>query len=221
MALTTTVHDSLPYIDAEPTASQRTAAQSLIDAELTNLLPPSTTLETITTHPSLPALPPQHFSPYIEAEHLRISASRPLKAIDLSRYEAIEPPSTTPGSDANAPETLQTWRAALAQAYTAHAYLTARSTNLHLLEEFGKNGWLVGNSQLEDELRVVEMLLKGKREEIDGVVLERKGAQEAVGGEVEGLREGWRRGVGRVLETEVAAEGVRREVLERRRGGAV
>jgi pre-mRNA-splicing factor SPF27 len=34
------------------------------------------------------------------------------------------------------------------------------------------------------------------------------------------LEEGWKRGVGRVLEVEVAAEGVRRQILERRREGA-
>jgi len=51
------------------------------------------------------------------------------------------------------------------------------------------------------------------------VVVARKSAQEGVAGEIVGLGETWRRGVGRVLETEVAAEGLRREILERRRAG--
>jgi pre-mRNA-splicing factor SPF27 len=213
MSLTTAVFDSLPYIDNEPTAAERAAAQSLIDAEL-----PST--DTTTTHPSLPTLPPSTFTPLFEKELLRIAADTPLNAIDLSRYEAQEPPPTSPGSDTRHPETLQRWREALSKAYTAHAYLRARQDNLQLLEQFGKNSWLVGNAQAEDVLRDLERELARRRTEIDGVVVERKGAQEAVQGEVRGLEEAWRRGVGRVLETEVAAEGLRREVLDRRRLGA-
>ena len=52
------------------------------------------------------------------------------------------------------------------------------------------------------------------KREIDVVVVERKGMQENVEGEVKGLGETWRRGVGRCLETEVAAEGLRREIEE-------
>jgi len=98
--------------------------------------------------------------------------------------------------------------------------LGGRQITLALLEKYGKNSWLIGNSQLEDILRGLEKELAETKAEIDGVVIERKNAQEAVGGEVKGLEEAWRRGVGRVLETEVAAEGVRREILERRREGA-
>jgi len=213
MALTTAVHDSLPYIDAEPTPSERAAAQALIDAAL----PPFSTTQ---THPSLPPLTPHHFSPLIEAELMRIENKEKLQAIDLSRYEALEPPATSPHSDEKHPETLRKWREALQKAYTAHSYLTSRSNNLHLLEEFGKNSWLISNSQLEDILRDLEKELAERKTEIDLVVIQRKNAQEAVGGEVKGLEENWKRGVGRVLETEVAAEGVRRETLERRRAGA-
>lgn len=212
MALTTAVHDSLPYIDAEPSASERAAAQSLVNAEL-----PSTDT---TIHPSLPALPPLNFSPLIEAEHLRIQNKQPLTAIDVKRYEALEPPETSPDSDTKHPEVLQKWREALAQAYTSHSYLTGRQNNLALLEEFGKNAWLISNSQLEDILRSLERDLAERKTEIDTLAVERRNAQEGVAGEVKGLEEAWKRGVGRVLETEVAAEGVRREVLERRRMGA-
>jgi pre-mRNA-splicing factor SPF27 len=112
------------------------------------------------------------------------------------------------------------WREALQKAYTSQSYLVGRTTNLALLEKYGKNAWLIGNAQLEDVLRGLEMELGERKAEVDGVVIERKNAQEAVGGEVKGLEEAWKRGVGRVLETEVAAEGVRREILERRREGA-
>lgn len=219
MALTTAVHESLVYIDKEPTPAERAAAQALIDAELA----PNTSNNnnnSTPTHPLLPPLPPQHFSPYIETEHLRIQAQEPLAAIDLSRYEALTPPETTPHSDEDAPATLVKWRQALAQAYTSHAYLAARQTNLHLLEEFGKNAWLVGNSRLEEILGGLERELAERKAAIDALVVQRRSAQESVGGEMKGLEEGWKRGVGRVLETEVAAEAVRREILDRRRVGA-
>ncbi len=58
-------------------------------------------------------------------------------------------------------------------------------------------------------------------EEVDGVNKARKTGQEGVRGEMEGLEGAWREGVGRVLEVEVAAEGVRREVIARRKAGAV
>ena len=69
-------------------------------------------------------------------------------------------------------------------------------------------------------MRGLERELAQTKEQIDLVVVERKNAQEAVGAEIQGLEVGWKRGVGRVLETEVAAEGVRRAILEARRAGA-
>jgi pre-mRNA-splicing factor SPF27 len=211
MSLLTTIHDSLPYIDVEPTPSQRAAAQSLIDAEL---------LSTSKTepHPSLPPQPTHHFSPLIEAELRRIENKEPLNAIDRTRYESLSPPSPSPSPNPTA--TLEAWRQTLSQSYTSATYLSTRSTNLALLHEFGKNSWLIGNSQLEDILKGLERELELVKGEIDGVVIERRDAQEGIAGEVRGLQEGWKRGVGRVLETEVAAEGVRREILERRREGA-
>ena len=213
MSLTTAVLDSLPYIDAEPSNSERSAALSLITAEMGS--------QSTDNHPSLPSLPPHHFSPLMEAEFLRIQNKEPLKGIDLTRYEALEPPSTSPHSDEKSPETIALWREALQKAYTSQSYLIGRTTNLALLEKYGKNAWLIGNAQMEDMLRGLERELADRKTEIDGVVIERKTAQEAVGGEVKGLEETWKRGVGRVLETEVAAEGIRREILERRREGAM
>lgn len=73
---------------------------------------------------------------------------------------------------------------------------------------------------MEDILRDLERELAQRKTEIDVCVVERKNAQESAGGEIKGLEEGWKKGVGRVLETEVAAEGIRRQILERRRMGA-
>ena len=210
MAISNAIHESLPYIDTEPTASERAAAQNLIDLE-SNMATPDA------AHLSVPPLAPQNFTPAMELEFKRLASKQPLSAIQLSRYEAVEPPRTSPHSDEKDPQSLEQWKEALKRAYISQSYLTQRQTNLALLEKYGKNGWLVGNSQLEDVLRALEMELAERKTEIDGVVVERKGAQENVGGEVKGLEETWKRGVGRILETEVAAERVRREILERRR----
>ncbi|KAF8865034.1 hypothetical protein BDZ45DRAFT_471466 [Acephala macrosclerotiorum] len=204
MPLTTTIHESLPYIDAEPTAAQRASALSLIATELGTL---PTDL-----HPSIPPLLPSNLSPIMSLEHERISRGEKLSAIDLSRYEVLDPPSN--------PSDLPAWKSSLQQAYTSQSHLATRLTNLSLLEKYGKNAWLISNSQLEDILRGLERELEERKKEIDLIVVERKNAQENVGGEMKGYEEGWRRGVGRVLEVEVAAEGIRREILERRRAGA-
>ena len=45
---------------------------------------------------------------------------------------------------------------ALRQAYAAATYLSSRRQHLALLESHGKNAWLVGNWQLEAELRALE-----------------------------------------------------------------
>ncbi len=212
MSLTNAIHESLPYIDTEPSASERAAALALIANEAGPL--------PTTEHPSLPPLAPQTFSPVILSEFERLEAKIPISGISTTHYEEQEPPSTSPHSDEKSPETLKAWRTALERAYTSQAYLEGRVANLELLEKYGKNAWLEGNRQLEDVLRALERELESRKTEIDGVVIERKNAQEAVAGEVKGLEEGWRRGVGKVLETEVAAEGVRREILEEMRKGA-
>jgi pre-mRNA-splicing factor SPF27 len=205
MPLIDTVHESLPYVDAVITPAQRAAATSLITQELGS--------QPQELHPLIPALLPSTLSPIMEAELQRASREEKLTAIDLSRYESLDAP-----TDSN--KSLETYTTALKAAYTSQTYLSSRLTNLSLLEKYGKNAWLVSNSQLEDVLRGLEMELEETKKEIDLVVVERKGAQEAVGSELVGYEEAWKRGVGRVLETEVAAEGVRREILERRREGA-
>ena len=205
MSLTSAIHDSLPYIDPEPTISQREAAQSLIDAEVETPSDP-------TTHPRLPSPPVLNFSPLMLAEHERIAKKQPLKAIDTKRYEELDIPSP----DASVEE----WREALRKAYTSQTYLSSRLTNLSLLETYGKNSWLISNSQVEDILRGIERELAQRKAEIDEVVIARKNAQEAVGPEIKGLEEGWKRGIGAVLEVEVAAEALRREILAKRREGA-
>lgn len=91
-----------------------------------------------------------------------------------------------------------------------------------MLEKFGKNAWLVGNSQLEDILKEIEAELAETRKQHEEVETLRRTQQESVLGEIKTLEDTWQKGVGRVLETEVAAEGLKQQqILERRRAGAV
>lgn len=116
---------------------------------------------------------------------------------------------------------MRQWNETLRKAYTSSEYLNARLTQLGLLEKFGKNAWLIGNSQLEDILKGLERELAGLRKQQEEVETERRTQQESVRGEVAMLEETWKKGVSRVLETEVAVEGLKQQILEKRRAGAV
>ncbi len=160
----------------------------------------------------------------MRAELERVAASSaggtraPLRAIDLSRYEAQEPLGAVDGRKKGAvaaqKEKLQT---ALQRAYASQTYLAARRAQLALLDSYGKNAWLVGNWQLEAELKALETELAAAKRDIDVLTVRRQRAQADVGAEMKGLEEGWRKGVSKVLETEIAAEELRSQVLEIRR----
>ncbi|EKG12464.1 Breast carcinoma amplified sequence 2 [Macrophomina phaseolina MS6] len=205
-------HDSLPYVDVPLTDTDRLAAAALIDAELD----PSSTAATAPLHPLIPASYEPSFPPLIAREHERLAAGAPKDAgagIDLSRYEALDAPAADPSD-------LDAWRATLRAAYISSSFLTARVTNLSLLERYGKNAWLVSNAQLEAELRDVEADLAAAKEGVERVEQARRSAQQAAAPEMVLLEEGWRTGVKRVVETEAAAEGLRRKILERKRAMA-
>ncbi|RAO64205.1 uncharacterized protein BHQ10_000217 [Talaromyces amestolkiae] len=211
MPLITEYHSSLPYIDGEPGEQARASAQKLISAELSSD-------HASTLHPAIPALPESRFSPLIEQELARKEAGQPMTGgIDLSRYEAPEAPEGPSGNQDDASKMLQEWKDTLRKAYISSSHLSIRHNNLALLEEYGKNAWLIGNSQLEEILRSVEKELAETKEAVEGVHKERKLAQESGHGELAGLEDTWRRGVGSILEVEVAAEGLRQQILERRR----
>ncbi|KAL9639838.1 MAG: hypothetical protein Q9204_000944 [Flavoplaca sp. TL-2023a] len=214
MPLTTASHDSLPYIDPPPPENgpySLSAATALINS----LLPPS---HTQTLHPSLPPLPPTNLTPLAQAEQDRIAAKEPLTSIDLSRYELDSSNPSSPPSTST-PDLQQK---NLQEAYTSSTYLHSRAQHLALLDKYGKNAWLVGNSQLEDLLRRTEKELAETREEVERVNGERKRVQEGAKGEMEGLERGWREGVGKVVEVEIAVadlEGRRMRVLREGGGG--
>ncbi|KAI9831657.1 MAG: hypothetical protein M1819_004723 [Sarea resinae] len=208
-------HDSLPYIDRDITPQERALVESQIASEL-----PSDS--TTSLHPAIPEFPAPKLSTLIEHELARKSANQPLTGgIDTTRYEALDPPSTDPTSDQDRPQVLEDWKETLRKAYTSSQHLQTRLTNLALLDEFGKNAWLIGNAQLEDILRGLEKDLVAVRAQTDEVNKARKGEELAVKGKIEGLDQTWQRGIGRVIEVELAAEALRREILDRRRQGAL
>jgi pre-mRNA-splicing factor SPF27 len=164
------------------------------------------------------------YSNSVEREHARLDrdATSKLSGVDMKRYEDLDAPeNTNPTSDEDKPELLEKWNKALKQAYTSSEYVESRLTQLGLLEKFGKNAWLVGNSQLEDMLKSIEVELTDVRKQQDEVESMRRSQQQSVQGEIQTLEETWKKGVGRVLETEVAAEGLKQQILEKRRAGAV
>ena len=133
--------------------------------------------------------------------------------VDLSRYSVGDsPPLATSGT--NDDNNSGTEAAAL---LTAAHHLSTRSTNLNLLNRFGKNAWLVHNAQLEAELRACETELAALKAQCDAVNKERKAAQESARPEMLRLQARWGDAVGTVLQTEVAAEHIRLQILSLRR----
>ncbi|RMZ67583.1 bcas2 family [Pyrenophora seminiperda CCB06] len=214
-------YDHLPYVDAEIDAASLAAAKAVINADIR-----SAGVDTTEMHPALvPAAKyTPTFSDFIAREHARLDddPTSKLSGVDLKRYEDLDAPeNTTPTSDEDRPELLEQWNKALKKAYTSSEYVEARLTQLGLLEKFGKNAWLVGNSQLEDILKGIEAELVDVRKQHEEVEMLRRSQQDSVNGEIKTLEETWKKGLGRVLETEVAAAGLKQQIMEQRRAGAL
>jgi pre-mRNA-splicing factor SPF27 len=193
----------LPDIDADASLNARSHIEKLISAELPRGYQN-------TPHPSLRPLPALQFSELFQKELDRKADKAPMVGgIDLTRYEAPEKPTDDSESEI--------WRKTLREAYISSSYLSGRLTNLSLLEEFGKNAWLIGNSQLEEILRDLEKELSERKETVENVNKARKAAQEGSRAELIGLEEAWKQGVGKIIEVQLATDGVRREILHRRR----
>ncbi|KAI1270089.1 breast carcinoma amplified sequence 2-domain-containing protein [Xylariaceae sp. FL1019] len=203
-----------PDIDAEPSESEREAAQSLITAELSSSDPSTSPDHQTTPHPTLPPLYTPNFTPLMSLELSRIASKTPLNAIDQTRYEVQDTPSP------NTPLTPTTLTPPLSLAYTTATYLSTRQIHLDLLSQYGRNAWLVSNWQTESLLASLERDLAATKKEIDILNLQRQRVQSENADELRSLEETWKKGVGRVLETEAATEALRQQVLERQRAGA-
>ena len=205
MPLISSAASALPYIDATPSTEALAAADALIQAELA-------AEDQHRLHPSIPVPKDIQFGPLIEAEHVRIASGQEKQSgIDLSRYEAL---------DAPAKGDVEAWKATLQKAYASTEFLRGREINLGLLETYGKNAWLIGNSQLEGVLKYLEKDVEAMKLQQEEVEAERKAAQANAAGEMQSLEEGWKTGVGRMMEAQAAAERLKREILERKRMAA-
>ncbi|KAF4121069.1 pre-mRNA-splicing factor SPF27 [Geosmithia morbida] len=203
MAIPPAYHESLPYIDTEPTPSELDAARALVSAEQQRRDPP----------PSPPQHPSPSFSDIMAIELARAASGTALQSLSLSRYEAQEaPPPREPAS---------THLRVLEAAYVGESYLSSRLQTLELLDRHGRNAWLLGNHHLEAELRRVEADLAATRADIDRVNIERRRRQEDVRTEMHVLEDTWKRGVGRVLETEIAVEALRAQIRDELAAGAL
>lgn len=205
MPLIQSAPDALPYVDAQPSAEALQAANAEVLSELS-------TSSTDKLHPAIPAQREGKFSDFVAAEHARIAAGAPKNGgLDLSRYELQDPP---------AKGDLPAWKSSLTKAYASAEYLRGREINLSLLETYGKNAWLIGNSQMEETLRDLEKELEAAKLEREQIEQERRRVQATAAGEMQSLDEGWRTGVGRMIEAQAASERLKYEVLERKRHGA-
>ena len=146
----------------------------------------------------------------MQAEMSRISETKPLDAIDTSVYEL-------PDLDTTNSELSEDM---LRKAYVSHEYLKHRQQALELLERFGKNAWLVHNSQLEDILRALEKEYVETKEAVERTNKERKAMQVGREGEVKALEREWKEGVGRCLEIEVALREMEEEKAKALAGGS-
>ena len=202
MPLIQSATDALPFIDVGPSEEALAAARALIDAESSQDTPRA-------LHPSIPDAPEPKFSLLLQAELDRLETRQENEGgIDLTRYDAL---------DAPAKGDVQNWRETLRRAYISAEYLRWREVNLALLETYGKNAWLVGNSQLEDLLKELEREIDTAKTELERVNQARMASQGNVAAEMQNLDETWRRGVGRMIEAQAAGEGLKQEILERRR----
>lgn len=128
----------------------------------------------------------------------------------MGRYEA-------PENEDIADLAVQAKRLALRQVYVASTFLSGRQDNLHLLDEYGKNAWLVSNDRAEEILKDLERTLATLKSETDEINKSRKVTQEAHKAELLGLQDAWRRGIGQILEIEVATEELRHLIYDRQR----
>jgi len=205
----TAFFDSLPYIDAEPTPSERTAAESLISAELSLLPPPSSPTS---------RLPPSYtpsFTPTMAALlsfYPATDDANPLhSAIDLTRYD--DPAGASDATLLSSPESL-------ASLCAAHAHLATRHAHLSLLSRYGKPTWLLANAHAEAHLAALDAAAAQARTAVDQVAAARRARQETVLDEVKALEGRWRLGIERMVGVQVAVEEQRERTRELMRAGA-
>lgn len=190
--------DALPYHDSQLTEEQRSAVDALIAREVPQHRPP---------HPSLPQISEwRPRSDLIRQELDRVASGTKLNALDVSRYEDIEPPST---------EDLSLWRAAMDRNIVAAAAMNSREENLELLKQYGTNAWSMHVFQLEQSLKLIEEELLQTRRETEQINIARKRSQLQAGQELTRLDEKWRSLVSGNIEVNVACALLEQELAQK------
>lgn len=157
------------------------------------------------THPDILEPPASRLTPALQQEIGRVAAGKPFAGgVDLGRYEASE--DISPDSD------IETLKSALRATYTNISYLRDRETNIALLEEYGKNSWLIGNSHLEDLQKRLDSELASLRSRSEETNRARKMLQEDAQGELLGLAETWKQGIDKIIQTQLASDGLQQQL---------
>lgn len=131
-----------------------------------------------------------------------MAAGQPfLGGIDLGRYEASEEISADTDSEV--------LKSVLRRTYTNISYLRDREANITLLESYGKNSWLIGNSHLDDIQKRLDGELTSLKTQSEEANRERKMMQEDAQGELLGLAETWKQGIDKIIQTQLACDGLK------------
>jgi len=198
--------DNRSDIDADISGAQRAAANLLIQRELPRN-------HSATIHPSIARPPTSQLSQALQQEVDRAAAGKQTSGgIDLSRYESSE--------DLSPDSNVENIKAALRNTYANMTYLRGRQTNISLLEEYGKNAWLIGNSHLDDAHKRLDSELANVKKQSENINRERKAAQEDSRGELLGLEETWKQGISRIIETQLATDRLRQDLAQKRHTAA-
>ncbi|PHH61910.1 hypothetical protein CDD81_7715 [Ophiocordyceps australis] len=196
MAIPPAYHESLPYIDPDPSPESLSAARALIATSPSSNPPPP-----------LPSSPPISFSPALEEYFCHISANTSSAPLSLSRYEAQDL-----GSPTCTAVSIEAIRSGLENSCLSYTYLEARAENLALLENSGAQAWLCANYHAEHLLAQTEALLAQQRRAIDLLNARRLERQQSVADELRTLDDAWRKGVARVVETQLAVQNIRQQI---------
>lgn len=156
------------------------------------------------THPSLFKPGASRLTPVFQQELNRIATGMAgIGGIDLSRYETSE--------DLSPESSLESVQGALRTTYANIAYLSDRQANIALLEEYGKNSWLIGNSHLDDLQRRLDNELESVKARSEETNVARKALQEDARGELLGLTDTWKQGIDKIIQTQLATDALNRD----------
>ncbi|KAJ8099934.1 breast carcinoma amplified sequence 2-domain-containing protein [Lipomyces tetrasporus] len=149
----------------EPSPELRNEVEGQIRRDLARHPPPKTGL-----HPSIPPLPEFKFTPLIEDAITRVSQANGdvsvIRGIDLSRYTSLDFEADDPAEQ----------QENLRKAYVALGYTQIRKDNLDLISLVGRNQWLLGNDELEQDLKRLEEDVLREQNEAAIIARREKGA---------------------------------------------